>query len=170
MPVTRSHISALALAFAAMLAAGTSAAEMRTLPGQSFQTRFAGFGPVRFVSMIDYSGPPKCRFELHQGGAVIYRFPAPYSNLWACSDIKAVAFRDVNADGRTDVIVMATAITGIGPTAAKPFQTNTVYYAASGGGGFVTREKINEFASKYRTVKALRRGLARSRYASVPVP
>ncbi len=128
---------------------GVALAEGGTEIGkQSFDTQFAGFGKVRFVSLIDdRSGPGKCRFELRRGGLTVYRFPKAHANDWSCWAITAVAFADVNSDGRKDVIVMAKAITGIGPTGARPFDANTIYYN-TGKGRFATVAVVNELASK----------------------
>ncbi len=134
---------------------------------QSFDTKFAGFGKVRFVSLIDIrSGPGKCRFELRRGERVVYRFPKPYANDWSCEEITAIAFADVNGDGRKDVIAMAKAITGIGPTGVLPFNANTVYYN-TGKGRFTTVAAVNDLASKYHSIGKVKRALAKSPYASV---
>lgn len=147
---------------------GVALAETGTvIAGQSFDTSLAGFGQVRFVSLIEHrSGPGKCRFELRRGGRAVYRFPEPYANDWSCQEITAVAFADLNGDGRKDVIVMAKAITGIGPTGARPFDANTVYYN-TGKGWFAALAAVNVLASKYDHVGKLRRALAKSPFASI---
>ncbi|MCZ6862509.1 MAG: VCBS repeat-containing protein [Alphaproteobacteria bacterium] len=147
---------------------GVALAEGGTLIGkQSFDTELAGFGKVRFVSLIDdRSGPGKCRFELRRGGLTVYRFPKAHANDWSCWEITAIAFADVNGDGRKDVIVMAKAITGIGPTGARTFNANTIYYN-TGKGRFATVAVVNELASKYDHIGKLKRALAKSPYASI---
>ncbi|MHA1536842.1 MAG: hypothetical protein ACTSUD_04740 [Alphaproteobacteria bacterium] len=153
----------IAMSGAALADTGT------VIAGQSFDTRFAGFGKVRFVSLIDArSGPGKCRFELRSGGRTLYRFPKAYANSWSCQEITAVAFADVNRDGRKDVIVLAKAITGIGPTAARTFDASTVYYN-TGRGRFATVAGVNELASKFDDVGKVRRALAKSSHASIEV-
>jgi hypothetical protein len=150
---------------AVALAASTASAEQSVVAKQSFDTSFKGFGAVRFVTLRDTAGGPgKCRFELRRAGQTVYRFPMAYADQWSCFDVTAVAFRDVNDDGRKDVLVLATAVTGIGPTGAQPFQANSVYYN-TGASRFVTDQKIDEFASKSKTARSLARALARSRYA-----
>jgi hypothetical protein len=150
---------------AAVLCASAATAQQQVVASQSFNTRFKGFGAVRFVTLRDTAGgPAKCRFELRRGGRTLYRFPAARTDQWSCFDVTAISFRDVNGDGRKDVLVLATAITGIGPTGAQPFQANTVYYN-TGAGRFVTNGKVNAFASKSKTARTLTRALARSRYA-----
>jgi hypothetical protein len=153
---------------AAIGLAGVAAAEGGTVVAkQSFDTEFAGFGKVRFVSLNEFrNSPPKCRFELRRGGRAVYRFPEPRANTWACEKITAVAFADVNGDGRKDVIVMAKAVTGIGPTGARPFDANTVYYN-TGKGRFATVAAVNEFASKYNSVDKLKHALAKSPHAAI---
>jgi len=148
--------------------AGTALAESGTVVDkQSFDTRLAGFGKVRFVSHLDRSkGPGKCRFELQRGGRTIYRFLKPHANDWSCEEITGVAFADVNGDGRKDVIVMATAITGIGPTAARPFNANTIYYNTDKG-RFVSVAAVNTLASKHDSVGKVRRALVKSPYAKI---
>ena len=59
---------------------------------------------------------------------------------------------------------MAKAITGIGPTGARPFDANTIYYN-TGKGRFATVAVVNELASKYDHVGNLKRALAKSSYA-----
>ena len=149
-------------------AAGSALARDDTVvAGQSFYTQFAGFGKVRFVSHIDNSsGPGKCRFELRGGGRTVYSFPKPYANDWACDKITAISFTDVNGDGRKDVIVMAKAVTGIGPTGARPFNANTVYYN-TGKGRFATVAAVNKLASKHDQVGEVGRALAKSRFARI---
>jgi hypothetical protein len=147
---------------------GVALAESGAVIGkQSFDAELAGFGQVRFVSLIDHrSGPGRCRFELRRGGRVVYRFPEPHANNWSCREITAVAFADVNGDGRQDVIVMAKAVTGIGPTGARPFDANTVYYN-TGKGRFAALAAVDALASKYDRVGRLKRALARSPHARV---
>jgi hypothetical protein len=147
---------------------GVALAETGTvIAEQSFDTSFAGFGKVRFVSLIDHrSGPGRSRFELRRGGRAVYRFPEPHANDWSCQEITAVAFADLNGDGRKDVIVMAKAITGIGPTGVRPFDANTVYYNTAKG-RFASVAAVNVLASKYDHVGKLKRALAKSPYASI---
>jgi hypothetical protein len=150
---------------AMMLSASAAGAEQNVVAKQSFDTSFRGFGAVRFVTLRDTTGGPgKCRFELRRAGRTVYRFPTAYTDQWSCFDVTAVAFRDVNGDRLKDVLVLATAITGVGPTGARPFQANTVYYN-TGAGRFVTNARINAFASKSKTAGSLGRALARSPYA-----
>lgn len=152
-----------------VVATVAGAAGRRVIADQSFDVRLAGLGSVRFVSLMDTrNGPSKCRFELRKNGATIYRFPEPYSNTWACMGVQAVAFRDVNRDGAKDVVIIATAITGIGPNGAKPFHANTIYYG-TGHGDFLTERKVNEFASAYKTASALIAALRTSPYARIGV-
>lgn len=42
-------------------------------------------------------------------------------NQWSPDEVKAVLVRDVNGDNVPDVVLAATAMTGVGPTGAQPF-------------------------------------------------
>lgn len=101
------------------------------IAGQSFDTEFPDFGAVRFASYY-YSGE-SFRFHfylLNQAGRILYEFPDFYGNEhgWAADEIKAIAFRDVNHDGRKDIIIIGSYITGMGPNAAVPFDVAGVYF------------------------------------------
>lgn len=145
------------------VASPVAAERVKTVPGQSFDAEFDGFGKGRFISLLRLGGGPgKCAFEFHRADSKTpYVFPEPYANQWACQDVKAVAIADLNGDGRKDVLVLSTAITGIGPTGARPFNANTIYYNA-GRGRFVTDAKVNEWASKFDTAPKLRLALPAS--------
>jgi len=152
----------------AMVPLSAAAERDRVVADQSFAASFKGFGAVRFVSLVGTArGPAKCAFELRRAGKAVYRFPESYANQWSCERIAAVAFRDMNGDGTKDVVVIAQAISGIGPTAARPFDANTVYYN-TGQGRFVTFEKVNMLASKHSSVRAVAAALARSPHARIP--
>ena len=79
---------------------------------QSFDTDLNHFGRVRFVTADpDTSGGAE--FFLDRGGRLIYRFP---EFPWAAGEeercgaflkTEAVAFRDVNGDGKEDVLALA---------------------------------------------------------------
>ena len=137
--------------------------EFKIIAAHSFDADLEGFGQVRFVALANYL---QCRFELRHAEKQIYLFPAPYSNNWACWEITAVAFRDLNKDGLTDIAVLAEAMTGIGPQAAQPFQANTIYYN-TGAGAFRTYDEVNEFASRSKTFAGLRKQLAESSFADI---
>lgn len=149
-----------------LLPAMTSAdgnSEFRIISAHSFDVELEGFGQVRFVALANAL---QCRFELRNADDQIYLFPAPYSNNWACWEITAVAFRDLNKDGLKDIAVLAEAMTGIGPQGAQPFQANTIYYN-TGNKAFRTYEEVNEFASRSKTFAGLRKQLAGSSFADI---
>lgn len=86
-------------------------------------------------------------------------------NQWSPDEVKAVLVRDVNGDNVPDVVLAATAITGVGPTGAQPFavmdalvstpetSSTAVYRAAV--------EKEREAMAKAKDVRAAATALER---------
>lgn len=86
-------------------------------------------------------------------------------NQWSPDAVKAVLVRDVNGDGVPDVVLAATAMTGVGPTGAQPFAvmdalvstpdtSNTAIYRAA-------VEKEREAMAKAKDVRAAATALER---------
>jgi hypothetical protein len=140
-------------------------ADVREIAGQSFRRDFPFIGPGRFVSRVDFTAAPKCRFSIEPDGKPPIDLPEPYVDLWACDEVTSVSFVDMNRDGRADITVTARGITGIGPTGVIPFNANTIYYS-DGHGGYRRFEDVDAFISRYARFAALRRALARSRFAA----
>ncbi len=131
------------------------------IPSQSFDTEFPDFGPVRFASYY-YSGEQfRFNFYLMAGSEVLYSFPDFYGNLqgWFADEIVAIGFRDVNGDGRKDVLIIANYITGMGPGAAIPFPVAGVYLQGlPNSTAFTHDEALNEKMNqglKKKTIPAM---------------
>ncbi|MEY3012116.1 MAG: hypothetical protein RIT45_851 [Pseudomonadota bacterium] len=86
-------------------------------------------------------------------------------NQWSPDAVKAVLVRDVNGDGVPDVVLAATAMTGVGPTGAQPFAvmdalvstpdtSNTAIYRAAA-------EHEREAMAKAKNVRAAATALER---------
>lgn len=63
---------------------------------------------------------------------------------WTFDDVAAVAFTDVDADGLTDVVVIASYMTGIGPEGAKPFPVVIVFHNEGSGSFTLNTDLSNE--------------------------
>jgi hypothetical protein len=74
----------------------------------------------------------------------IQELPKHPANDYFIEDVEAVAFRDFNQDGKTDIFTNVSAITGIGPVGAQPFD-NFAAYIQNQGGDF---ELIQELQAK----------------------
>ena len=97
---------------------------------QSFEIELNNFGRVRFVSGCknnEYDIPKIYFYLVDMKGYIKYTFPEFYGNEWAFSELKAIAFEDVNKDGLKDVIVISEYILGHGENAAVPFKVAGVY-------------------------------------------
>ncbi|WP_052675842.1 FG-GAP repeat protein [Paenibacillus sp. IHBB 10380] len=107
---------------------------------QSFNASLAGWKNVRFVSTLKNEKNHsfiQAQFFLTGNGKedyenkVVYNFPEFYGNTGRMIDkVKAVAFKDLNQDGRTDIVIIADYVTGVNkngvetrPVAGAYFQT-----------------------------------------------
>ncbi|TNE52558.1 MAG: hypothetical protein EP343_00050 [Deltaproteobacteria bacterium] len=90
--------------------------------------------PNHYVIVLKKGG--KLRLSLVKKYKIVQRLPAFSGNRWRVSSIAAVALRDINKDGKRDVVVMADCMTGMGPQGARPFRVTTTYF--QGAGGFFT--------------------------------
>lgn len=91
---------------------------------QSFEVSLENWGDVRFVSCRPPEDGEDVRFYLVKEDEIIYTFPEEFEEnqcSWTFENINFVAFRDVNGDGRMDVLVSSNYITGAGADAAVPF-------------------------------------------------
>lgn len=127
------------------------------IPEQTFETSFKNFKKVKFASYNDYSvGPAKVYFYLLKDERVIYQFPDYHiwSTSWSFESIKAVAFKDVNADGLKDVVIIAEYVTGIGPTGMIPFLVKGVYF--QGSDQFTTNIEISNLINSEKNYKKIK--------------
>ncbi|WP_010250291.1 hypothetical protein [Acetivibrio cellulolyticus] len=111
---------------------------------QSFEVELNNFGNVRFVSGCknnEYDIPKIYFYLVDKQGYVRYTFPEFYGNEWTFSELKAVAFEDINKDGLKDVIVISEYIFGHGANADEPFKVAGVYLQK--GSEFVSMDSLN---------------------------
>ncbi|MFS8211126.1 hypothetical protein [Paenibacillus polymyxa] len=90
---------------------------------QSFTTTLNGWGEVKFISTLKDEGTNdliQAKFFLevnsqkYGDNKILYEFPEFYGNNGRMIDrIKAVSFKDLNHDGRTDIVIIADYITGV---------------------------------------------------------
>jgi hypothetical protein len=76
-------------------------------------------------------------------GAVVQVLLDHPANQWSVDTIDAVAFKDVNGDGWLDLLVVASAMTGIGPTGAQAFG-NVGVWLGDADGKWTADPKANE--------------------------
>lgn len=82
-------------------------------------------------------------------------FPTDYAG----HEIAAVLFEDVDGDGYKEAIVMATWMTGIGPTGAQPFPGNVVF--GWDGSSFQRISEVEAKIAQLPDARAVRSALSR---------
>ena len=117
----------------------------KNLQDHSFriQSRQKGLEDVYFVPIqADYRNGMQSQKQWAQclSLLIINRQNASLSPLpthpvmeWSFDSLKAVAFRDVQGQGKRAIIVHAAGITGIGPTGSEPFAVFAVYLPTPDG-------------------------------------
>lgn len=98
------------------------------IPEQSFDVTLDDWGKVKFVSCkptYDIDPQEYAAFFLIRDEQILYRFPYRYENNTIGSsgmfdNVGAVAFRDVNNDGKKDIIIICYYFSGAGPTGMVP--------------------------------------------------
>lgn len=106
------------------------------IPEQSFDITLDDWGEVKFVSCE----PPRpqwvfeASFVLIRDEQILYKFPYLYEDnkkdYPGCFDsIGAVAFRDINDDGKKDIIIIFYYYSGAGPTGMVPRTKIRIYLA-----------------------------------------
>ncbi len=94
-----------------------------------FDAQLEGFGKVTMVPTEDTSdGPGKLRLYLVSGGKPIYLFPDPKGITWSFDSLDDVTFDDLDGDGRKDLLVVASYMTGAGRGGAEPFPVGFVFF------------------------------------------
>ena len=124
---------------------------------QTFKANFKNFKDVKFASYNDYQvGPAKVHFYLLKNNHIVYEFPDFYlgSTSWSFESVKAISFKDVNADGLKDVIIITEYVTGIGPTGMRPFLVKGVYFQQADQ--FISNEKVNKLLSSEKNYHNLK--------------
>lgn len=131
--------------------AQASLEQERIIQDQSFtvdlnewgNVEFVSYKPVRGVDLYDVS------FYLVKDDQVIYEFPyycednnsGNYFGLFYSVD--AVGFRDLNNDGKDDVIIIISYITGAGPEGAVP-RPHTRIFLAEERGFYVAEDMMTD--------------------------
>lgn len=107
------------------------------IPEQSFDITLEDWGEVKFVSckpqkpvFSDY----EASFFLIRDEQILYQFPYMHEHnkkaFTGCFySIEAVAFRDINDDGKKDIIIIFNYISGAGPTGMVPRPKTRIFLA-----------------------------------------
>ena len=91
-------------------------------------------GTCIFVPIRDLQGRPALSLHLVDDDRVIYSLPqSEHDRNWAAWDVLAVAFTDLDSDGKDDIMVLSEYMTGIGPQGAVPFPAMSIYYMRKQG-------------------------------------
>ncbi len=109
----------------------------RVLRKHSLKLNLPGYRNHFFaVVFVEDKGRTQVHFAFVRENKIVLRLPAFRGNLWHVHDVAAVALRDLNRDGKRDILVMVDCMTGIGPQGARPFRVTSTYFAQ--GNRFVT--------------------------------
>ncbi|MEK5322168.1 hypothetical protein NSS94_23480 [Paenibacillus sp. FSL L8-0644] len=105
---------------------------------QSFTTTLNGWGEVKFISTLkdeDTNDLIQAKFFLEVNSdknvenKILYEFPEFYGNKGRMIDrIKAVSFKDLNQDGRTDIVIIADYITGVNAHGIETLPVAGIYF------------------------------------------
>lgn len=101
------------------------------IPEQSFDVTLDDWGEVTFMSCK----PPSQQYEdtsffIVRGDQILYKFPnSAKSYVGLFDSIGAVAFRDINDDGKDDIVIIINYITGAGPQGMIPRPTARIFLA-----------------------------------------
>ncbi|WP_256019827.1 hypothetical protein [Paenibacillus kribbensis] len=105
---------------------------------QSFTTTLNGWGEVKFISTLkdeDTNDLIQAKFfleansEKYVENKILYEFPEFYGNNGKMIDrIKAVSFKDLNQDGRTDIAIIADYITGVNAHGIETLPVAGIYF------------------------------------------
>lgn len=102
------------------------------IPEQSFDVTLDDWGEVTFVSCrpLSWYSSEEASFFLVADEQILYQFP--YHNLkdfGVFDSVGAVAFRDIDDDGKDDIIVIINYITGAGPQGMIPRPAVRIFLA-----------------------------------------
>lgn len=107
------------------------------IPEQSFDVTLDDWGEVTFVSCkpsCDISQEEYASFFLLRDEQILYKFPYLYEDNTmghpgSFDNVDAVAFRDINDDGKDDIIVITCYSFGAGPTGMIPRPETRIFLA-----------------------------------------
>ena len=116
---------------------------------QAFNFDIGGGTLLSFVPVKSKERPEtRCAYALVESPTKIAaELESTTPSSWACDEIDAVGFPDLDGDGKLDIVVVREFMTGIGPTGAQPF-TVAEAWINKGGGKFAADEKLNESLEK----------------------
>ena len=136
------------------------------IPEQSFDVTLDDWGEVKFVSCKPtYNVDPReyASFFLLRDDQIVYRFPYRYrekdnttgksDHIGSFDSVGAVAFRDVNNNGKKDIIIICYCFFGAGPTGMVPRPDNITYLA--GEDEFNLAEDIMEDVKQHMPEKEM---------------
>lgn len=120
---------------------------------QSFKVEAGGnsHDGAMFVATTCTGGPTKAAWGEFKDGKLVRALPPHPANEWSVWEIKGVGFRDVDKDGNFDIVAVVSAMSGIGPEGAIPFDVAGVWYGQADG-NWRTDEKANEKLQKIKRV------------------
>lgn len=120
----------------------------QVITNQSFKVDLNSWKNVRFIScQVDYQKDyDDAHFYLANDDNIIYTFPFDYEAKERPSgsfdSIGAVAFKDINNDDLTDVLIIINYVSGAGPQGMIPFPETRIYVADDSE--FVLDTKLSE--------------------------
>ncbi len=132
------------------------------IPEQSFDVTLDDWGAVTFVSCEPTSWlvNEEPSFFLVRDDHIVYRFPdnnlKGYSGMF--DSIGAVAFRDINDDGKDDIIIIINYITGAGPQGMIPRPTARIFLAEQNEfyiADDIETDVVENIAKKDMTIEAI---------------
>lgn len=137
----------------------------KTLPvgrGVAYPPQVGPFGPAPdgvLVLHVDDAGHLAGFVDTRVDGAAT-RVDLPPLN-WAMNTVRDILFEDVDGDGRDEAIILVTAMTGIGPTAAEEFSATHVIQWS--GKEFVAMPELERKIGRATSAAEVRRALQASK-------
>ncbi len=97
---------------------------------QAFRVTLDDWGAVEVAigCASPESGGSRCAVLAARKGSLLAKEPVGDSAKWQVCEPSALAFRDVDGDGKTDILAMVDCDTGIGPSIAQPLQVGEVLF------------------------------------------
>ncbi len=101
------------------------------IPEQSFDIVLDDWGEVTFVSCkpLSWRSYRETPFFLVKDDQILYKFPSQIGSGGLFDSVDAVAFRDINDDGKDDIIIIINYIAGAGPQGVIPRPAVRIYLA-----------------------------------------
>lgn len=126
----------------------------RQIKAQTFPINFVPFADMCFVTfasvedMMDEKDVPRgSTFHIYQNGNSVLDLPDAFDGLTACW-VEAVSFKDLNADGLTDIIVAGSCL-----GAKDSYPANAVY--ANTGQTLTTKAEANQKLENFKKLSEI---------------